>query len=367
MRHDARLRVVRGRATGLLSAALVLVGCASPGPPRPPSLQLPQPVRDLSATREGDQVTVGFTLPQRTTDGLPIRQARLNASICRGQEAQPCVPVPSLKDIGLNVSPGASAADRAITWQDHLPATVATGQPRLLLYRVQLSNLEGKTAGWSEPAFTAAGTAPAAVQGLSAEETRAGILLRWQQPAAGPTPGDVLLRRELVSPPAKVKREELEPVWLESHAAADSGATIDTTAAEDTPYRYIAVRRNTITLGRQTVKIDSATSAPVVITWHNAFPPPAPTGLSAAPFAEAGAFAVDLVWEPVEEPGLKGYIVTRQALDNAGSPERLTPQPVELPAFHDATAKQGIRYRYTVQAVSKKNVEGQPATVDLAP
>jgi hypothetical protein len=117
--------------------------------------------------------------------------------------------------------------------------------------------------------------------------------------------------------------------------------------------------------------MDSAASTPVVITWHNAFPPPAPSGLSAAPFAEGGAFAVDLVWEPVEEPGLKGYVVTRQAVDNAGSPlgspERLTPQPVELPAFHDATAKQGVRYRYTVQAVSKKAVEGQTATVELAP
>ncbi|HEV2577969.1 MAG TPA: hypothetical protein VGU25_12235 [Acidobacteriaceae bacterium] len=361
--------MVRGRAAGLISGAIVLVGCASPGPPRPPSLQLPQPVRDLSATREGDQVTLRFTLPQRTTDSLPIREGLLKASVCRGAEAQPCVPVPSLKDVGISVSPRTTAADRAITWQDQLPAAESTGEPRLLLYRVRLSNLEDKTAGWSEPALTAAGAAPPAVQGLTAEETRAGILLHWQS-AEGPSGGNVLLRRELVSPPMKAKREDLEPVWLDSHATG-AASTIDSTAAEDTPYRYIAVRRKTVTLGQQTVKIDSAASAPVVITWHNAFPPPAPSGLSAAPFAEAGAFAVDLVWEPVEEPGLKGYVVTRQAIDAAGtplgSPERLTPQPVELPAFHDATAKQGVRYRYTVQAVSKKSVEGQTATVDAVP
>ncbi|HEX5283026.1 MAG TPA: hypothetical protein VFW30_02815 [Bryocella sp.] len=354
-----------------MSAVILLVGCASPGPPRPPSLQLPQPIRDLTATREGDQVTLRFTLPQRTTDGLPIREDRLEASVCRGEEAQPCDPVPSLRDVRLNISPGSSGADRAVTWQDHLPASETAGEPQLLLYRVQLSNLEGKTAGWSEAAFTAAGSAPAPVQGFGAEETRAGILLHWQ-PAAGPSAANVLLRREFVSPPAKAKRDEAEPIWLDSHAGGRSpDRTVDSTAAEDVPYRYFAFRSRTVTLSQQEVRIDSAASAPVVITWHNAFPPPAPSGFSAAPFAEGGAFAVDLVWEPVEEPGLKGYIVARQAIDDAGSaigsPERLTPQPVELPAFHDPAAKQGVRYRYTVQAVSRKNIEGQPATLTVVP
>ena len=350
---------------------IVLAGCASPGPPRPPSLHLPQPIRDLTATREGDQVTLQFTLPQRTTDGLPIRDGRLRASLCRAEEAQPCVAVQSLTEVNLNLPSGASAADRAIIWQDHLPPAETTGEPRLLLYRVQLNNLEGKTAGWSDPAFTAAGTAPPAVQSLRAEETRAGILLRWQT-AGGPNPGNVLLRRQIVSPPAHLKHEELEPVWLDSHATGTSpDETIDSTATEDTPYRYVAVRRKSVTLDQHTIKLDSAISAPVVIVWHNAFPPPAPTGLSAAPFAENGAFAVDLVWEPVEEPGLKGYIVTRQAIDDAGSPlgspQRLTSQPVEIPAFHDTTAEQGVRYLYTVQAVSRKSIEGQPATVTVAP
>lgn len=348
---------------------MVLVGCASPGPPRAPSLQLPQPVRDLSAAREGDHVTLRFTLPQRTTDNLPIREASVTASLCREEgEGEPCVAVPSLRNVRLNVSPGASAAERTVTWQDRLPETDVTGKPRLLVYRVQLSNLEDRTAGWSEPAYAVAGAAPAQVQGLRAGETRAGILLQWQ-PDGGST-AEVLLRREMVSPPKNARREETEPVWLESHASS-AGETIDSTVSEETPYRYVAVRRLNVTLGQQKVKLDSAASAPVEITWRNAFPPVAPSGLSAAPFAEGGAFAVDLVWEPVEEPGLKGYLVTRQALDAGGSvigaPERLTAQPVGLPAFHDATAKQGVRYRYSVQAVSKKGVEGAAATVMVEP
>ena len=374
-----------------MAGGLVAVGCASPGPPRAPSLQLPQLVGDLSAVRVGDRVELGFTLPQRTTDNLPIREASVRASVCRGGDGGPCVPVAAHENVDLPVKAGASAADRAVTWQDALPAVETKGTPKLVSYRVKLTNLEGKTAGWSEPAYTAAGAAPVAVSGLSAEETRAGILLKWQ-PAAGPagnSRGDeVLLRREMVatplgpngppgtpvstpgSPAGGKKGEATEPVWLEARAGGGdqtgvSNETMDASASEDTAYRYVAVRRRVVTLGGRKVELRSAPSAPVGITWRNAFPPAAPVGLSAAPFAQGGAFAVDLVWEPVQEPGLKGYVVTRQA--DGGEIEKLTAEPVALPAFHDASAKQGVGYRYGVRAVSAKGVEGAEATVVVGP
>jgi hypothetical protein len=327
-------------------------------------------VRDLNAARVGERVELKFTLPLRTTDGLPIRETGVKATVCRGGEGQPCVTAASLRDVGLSIAAGASAAERVVSRQDSLPAAETAGEAKLLVYRVELMNLEGKTAGWSDPAYAAAGTAPLAVSGLRAEETRAGVLLRWQ--AAGASAQDeVLLRRELVTPPAGAKREAAEPVWLESHASADEtrGAdeTIDGSASEDTAYRYTALRRRVVMLAGKKVELRSALSAPVEITWRNAFPPAAPVGLSAAPFAEEGGFAVDLVWEPVQEPGLKGYVVTRQSLDPVGAAERLTAQPVGLPAFHDETAKRGVRYRYSVRAVSAKDVEGQPATVVVEP
>lgn len=355
---------VRARLAGLVAGGLVVVGCASPGPPRPPTLQLPQPARDLSAQREGDRVALKFTLPQHTTDGLPIREGSVQATVCRGEgEGQPCVPVSALQNVGVALSATATAAERVVTWHDDLPTTEASGEPRLLVYRVKLSNLEGKTAGWSDAAYAVAGAAPSAVSGLSAEETRAGILLRWQG-GADADRYEVLLRRELVSPPAKAKQEETAPVWLQTHAKGDA-QTIDATADEDVAYRYAAVRRRVVTLGQRKLELRSAESAPVVITWRNAFPPAAPLGLSAAPFGEGEAFAVDLVWEPVQEPGLKGYLVTRQA-DGDGV-ETLTSQPVALPAFHDASAKPGVRYTYVVRAVSAKGIQGAVATVVVGP
>lgn len=339
-----------------------LMGCASPGPPRPPSLQLPQIVKDLAVQREGEKVTVRFTVPQRTTDGMPIREASVRAALCRGGEAASCDVIPGLKEVGLRVISGTNAAQRTVTWVDRLPPADIQGAPRLLEYRIELRNEEGRTAGWSEAAYTAAGVAPAAVDDLRAEETPQGILLRWSADAvtgAEPRAGDVILRRTDQGP------EKRAPEWLETHARSGAGETLDVSATEHTEYEYVAFRRRTEDVGGRKVEVRSAESNAVEIMWLNRFPPAAPTALTAAPFAEGGHFAVDLVWEPVEQPGLKGYVVTRREVDSQGAPvgeeERLG--TVALPAFHDATAKQGVRYRYSVRAVSAKEVEGAAATV----
>src|SRR5690348_17445378 len=67
---------------GLLLASLL--GCGTPGVPLPPSLDLPQPVQDLRASRKGDTVTLFWTVPRQTTDRTNIRLRRLGpTSVCR--------------------------------------------------------------------------------------------------------------------------------------------------------------------------------------------------------------------------------------------------------------------------------------------
>src|SRR6202140_4279544 len=66
----------------LSSGTSALVGCGVPGVPKPPSLNLSQPVTDLRAVRKGDSVFLDWTVPAETTDHLPIRN--LGATlICR--------------------------------------------------------------------------------------------------------------------------------------------------------------------------------------------------------------------------------------------------------------------------------------------
>ena len=54
-------------AIALCALSLLLTGCASPGTPRPPSLHLPRPVRNLQAMREGNRVLLQWTTPTDTT------------------------------------------------------------------------------------------------------------------------------------------------------------------------------------------------------------------------------------------------------------------------------------------------------------
>ena len=70
-------------------AGLVTVlaaGCASPGPPLPPSLKLPQVATKVTAARVGDAVILRWTMPTRTTDKLLIA-GPITAEICRSTAA----------------------------------------------------------------------------------------------------------------------------------------------------------------------------------------------------------------------------------------------------------------------------------------
>jgi hypothetical protein len=341
-------------------------------------LHLPQTVRDLTASREGDQVEVHFTLPQRTSDNLPLRPPAVWATLCRGLEGQPCTPIAAHQNQQLPVSTTNSAA-RNIAWQDTLPASLTSGPPRLLLYRVQLSNPQGRSAGWSAPVYALAGQTPPSIQDLHAQGTRAGILLQWNPVSASSnSPAfDVLIRRETIgaAPTPTTKSESAnQPTWFDTHAETHGDAaaeTLDTSAQPDIPYRYVAVRRQLLQIGDHHLEIRGALSAPIEITLRDIFPPPAPTGLSAAPFTESSRFAIDLVWDPVSALDLAGYNITRQPIDAGGSPtgspQRLNVSPVALPAFHDPSADPTQRYRYSVTALDRSGNESAAAIVVVEP
>lgn len=54
-------------------ALLALSSCASIGPPEAPSLELPKPPTDLRASRKGNNVTLTWTVPSRTTERQSVR------------------------------------------------------------------------------------------------------------------------------------------------------------------------------------------------------------------------------------------------------------------------------------------------------
>ena len=108
--------VTRSAKAALAAVLLAITGCGTPGPPQPPSLNLPDRVDNLTAIRTGNQVTLTWTMPKRNTDRLPLK-LDVSAKICRSEPALPCVPVTSL--------PFAPASTGSFT--EKLPASLATG------------------------------------------------------------------------------------------------------------------------------------------------------------------------------------------------------------------------------------------------
>ena len=376
----------------------LLAGCSNPGPPRPPSLQIPAAVSDLSATRRGGVVELRFTLPERTTDGVLLRSGTVKARLCRAVALGSCQPLGLVASSDFAVP---QAPKTPAHLQDILPQDLASGVPRLLTYRVALSNGRGSTSGFSGAAYAAAGASPPRVLDLAAQGSRLGVVLTWQ-PAA--RDAELLLQREDLNPdrtqrsaakpfkeatphskssPFKMDKTQSSPIVLLNAAGGTQGtlpdknaaATLDTTAVADTPYRYTAERRRTVQVEGHKLELWSVLSEPVLFTLHDTFPPPAPTELSVAGFLENGtngaaaAFAVDLIWEPVQDEQLAGYNVYRQIVgaNDAGEKVRLTPVPVKLPAFHDTTASGSKRYRYNVTSIDLKGNESPAATAVLEP
>jgi hypothetical protein len=351
-------------ATGAILA--LSIGCASPGPPLPPSLKLPALATGLTAQRVGDQVVLHWTTPSRTTDKLLIKGS-VSAEICR----QVGVSTPAGKAarcsvVGrVDVTPGASEAE------DTLPEALRSGPVSVLEYRVQLLNSMGRTAGPSAAVFAAAGPAPEMVEALQGRDAKAGVVLAWQ-PAAG-TAEAVELERTTLTAPAKAAApsnnglpgETKEPTEARFKAGGtqDPGGTVDRTAQIGYTYRYTAQRVETAKAGGQTLELRSTPSSVVTVAVKDEFPPEPPAGLVTVPgFAGEGekqAPTIDLSWEPDMEPRLAGYRVYRREADGAWA--RLGDGLVRVAAYRDLNVVAGTRYTYRVTAVSDAGLESGPS------
>lgn len=408
----------RGGIPQLASATLwagalgaVLAGCASPGPPRPPSLFLPRPVTDLEARRVGEAVELRFTVPTLSTDGQPLRARELHGILCRqDSRGAPCQPVDRQETAHPLPIPGYGPSAPVI-WTDVLPIPLLHGAPRPIAYRVELLTPSGGSAGFSDSVYAAAGTAPPPVTSFRASGNRLGVELRWTPVPGG---GEVLLRRterpstkvaDTPSPEVPVRsaaasepehsthssatkaastaaKREPGPaaaglVWLQAEPGSTSAAaTLDNSIEPGVAYRYSALRRRTVQVGGHRLELDSQPSEPAEFTWRDTYSPPVPTELTALGYDVPGAegqqpgYAVDLIWLPVEDKQLAGYLVYRQELgrgDNVrGIRGRLTPQPIPSPGFHDSSAQPGKHYRYSVSAVAANGSES-PAVETVVP
>jgi len=376
-------------------------GCASPGPPRPPSLNLPEVVKDLTAERVGDVVHLHWTTPEMTTDRIGVKGA-MTAEICRIAVTEPAPRTPACTLITrLPVQPGPTQT------ADALPPSLTVDPPALLAYRVQIFNAHGHSAGLSPEAFAASGAAPPPVEQLRATPTRDGAMLEWQQKSTSATveldrlpvgPDGVVveppqrkpatrsssktkIKTTTKKPPASQPKPvpASAPKPLQTTAAApievklrtpiqpaDTGGTIDHTAQMGEAYQYTAQRVRSVSLGGHTLELRSVVSSPATVAMRDTFPPHAPSGLEAVPGGRTPVDnSIDLSWTPDTDADLAGYFVYRQEVDPkgvvTGTVTRLNTTPVVGPAYRDQTALPGRRYAYRVTAVDTAGNESAPS------
>jgi hypothetical protein len=375
-----------------LAVCCVLAGCASPGPPLPPTLSLPEipAASSVSAARIGSAVVVRWTTPERTTDRLLIK-GPVQAEVCRevisadaatlaGRTpparreevgSRPCSPV---------VAKAVAQPGEAGETNDTLPPQLVSGPSQLLAYRVQLKNAAGRTAGASVTVYAAAGDAPPPIENLDAHPSKAGAVLEWLPEHSGHD-DTVELQRTAMDPiqqkrqPESVSRtlpgsKEPTEVRLRTGnvSGEDPGGTLDRSAEIGHIYRYIVSRVRTVSIGAERLEVHSSPSAPVTVQIADVFPPDTPHGLVAVPgFMGEGSAArpvIDLSWEPNDEPRVAGYRVYRSIVGD-GVSERWqligNEQPLSTAAYRDAGVLPGQRYAYRITAIGVNGLESGPS------
>ncbi len=297
-RVHSRSAALFGATFAAFAVASALAGCGMPGAPLPPSLNLPAPVSDLSAVRTGGQVALTWTMPAKTTDKVLLK-GNINVRVCRNESTATHCSIATT----LQLAPKADAS-----FTDTLPSPLAAGPPRVLSYFVELVNRKGRSAGLSNNAAILAGEAPPAIENLTAQMRKDGVLLRWASapPESSPVAVRLVRRlvRRLISPPEKNSNqgplaqpaEPLEQTLLveaappTDHApSASPDASIDNNIRFGQTYEYRAQRVARVTVGGSTLELPGPLSPPIRIDAINKYPPSAPKGLAAV--ATAGETA----------------------------------------------------------------------------
>jgi len=348
---------------GCWLCACVVAGCTAcgvPGPPKPPSLNLPQPVSDLRAVRKGDSVFLSWTIPTRATDSAAVRRMGVTR-VCRsnGQQIMDC---PST--IGEIAAPAATSTAQPgsprARYTDTLPKALLSDDPSLRIwYAVSVANANGRSAGLSNIVTVPALPAPPPPTDFRVQVTADGVLLSWSGSAQsnGTTPVRHIYRvyRREEGKTTDTVVGEMPFGKLRSYLLLDHSFEWEKTYF----YRATVVTSLHAT-GQRELQFESEDTAQVKVLVHDTFPPAAPSGLQAV-FSGAGQQPfVDLSWAPDTDADLAGYNIYRREGD--GELSKINSELVKTPAFRDSKVVSRHTYLYAVSAVDAHGNESPHST-----
>ncbi len=352
-------------ALGVWACAL-LAGCAAPGDPTARHPVVPLPVTDLSARQAGSEVILSFTLPTLSADREALAES------------------PSIEIYRAPIAPGV-APDRKTPWRlayaipservntylkddgrvefrDPLtPADLANPSGNPLAYMVRTRAVKARASGDSNVFAMRVYPSPAAPPAVRTVVTENAVVVTWGEsiPPSGASPGGYRVYRAEIEPGEESSgSRELSQIKLTTPLELLGPST--STDFTDTHFEFGKTYLYTVRAVAQfsAVPVESADSAPAVVTPRDVFPPAAPRGLESAIIpatAQAPAY-VELSWDINSEADLAGYNIYRSDREDT-SGTRLNGDLLPSPAFRDISVMPGEQYFYRVSAVDRAGNE----------
>jgi len=380
------MNVIVGRFVALTALCLMLQGCAQMGPPLPPSLELPKPPADLRATRKGNQVTLTWSEPTRTTDRQSVRYMG-PTHICRTVESEMHVcgnPVGELAPPPVPSAALKSGEPKPQTYTDTLPSGVQSGNPaHFVTYAVEVLNRDGRGAGLSNQVRVPAVPTWPPFENFTAQITGDGVRVSWSLPPPpgrapdfrclfrvyrrleGTTKGnriaDIDLSRCLgfvylvpLAPNAPTQ-PATQPAEAEGKRSLADTFLDQTMEWEKTYFYHGTVVSVVADAEGHDVEVEGDDTPEVKVIAHDVFPPDVPAGLQAVFSGEGQKPFVDLIWAPVTNADLAGYNVYRS--EAGGAAVKLNSELVKSPSYRDSEVASGKTYVYSVSAVDVRGNE----------
>src|SRR4029077_6204252 len=334
-----------------LGAAMMLMSCASIGPPQPPSLELPSPPSDLRAARKGDEVTLTWTAPTRTTDRKTARRLG-RTRICRGLD-------PVLQQCGSPVGEAAAANAKIksgvrevqSTYVDTLPEQLEREHPlEFATYAIEVPNASGRSAGLSNQARVLLAPTLPPPRDFEPQVTAQGVVLSWTGEPRPPDPQRSYVYRVY-------RRPENSQQGILVGELPVTGETKITLADRNIEWEQTYYYRANVTTvaappGSPEVRVEGNDTREVKILAHDIFPPGVPTGLQAVSSGPGQQRFIDLIWEPVADVDLAGYNVYRR--EQGTAPVKINAELIRVPAYRDAAVAAGTTYAYSVSSVDTR-------------
>ena len=292
------------RGVFVLAAVVVMLGgCGFQGDPQPPSLQIPVAITDLTAVERGSKIIIDFTVPQKSTDNLDLKEEPY-LELHVGERKQ-----------------RVRTADKSA----HVELDAAPFYTETIKVAVKVQNARGRDAGYSNVVDLTVRPALAKPEELRAVAVAHGVQLTWRS-------GE----RQFA-----VYRQGPNDTQLIRLGTADARTYADETAEFGKVYRYAVQTLNS--------PLESDLTDSVEITPVDTFPPGVPAKLAAV----VGPATVELAWDRVVDADLAGYRVYRdgQRIGETGAG----------PSFSDRKIEAGRRYRYAVTSFDKLGNESAPS------